>query len=36
MQKLFDDSNAFTQGSGRHDDTSVVIVERLKVEETEQ
>lgn len=31
MQKLFDDSNAFTQGFGRHDDTSVVLVERLKV-----
>jgi len=29
MQALFDDSNAFTQGSGRHDDTSVVLLERI-------
>ncbi len=28
MQGLFDDSLAFTEGQGRHDDTSVVIVER--------
>lgn len=28
LQKLFDDSNAATQGSGRHDDTSVVLLER--------
>ncbi|WP_417848406.1 PP2C family protein-serine/threonine phosphatase [Thalassoglobus sp.] len=28
MQGLFDDSLEFTQGQGRHDDTSVVIVER--------
>lgn len=28
LQQLFDDSNAFTQGQGRHDDTSVVLLER--------
>ncbi|MFM7058432.1 MAG: PP2C family protein-serine/threonine phosphatase [Planctomycetota bacterium] len=28
LQQLFDDSQAFTQGQGRHDDTSVVLVER--------
>ncbi len=28
MQALFDDSNAFTRGFGRHDDTSVVLLER--------
>ncbi|MHC4877934.1 MAG: PP2C family protein-serine/threonine phosphatase [Planctomycetota bacterium] len=28
LQALFDDSNAFTKGSGRHDDTSVVLLER--------
>ena len=28
LQKLFKDSNAFTQGSGRHDDTSVLLLER--------
>ena len=28
LQALFDDSNAFTLGSGRHDDTSVVLLER--------
>lgn len=28
MQSLFDDSLAFTQGQGRHDDTSLVIVQR--------
>jgi hypothetical protein len=26
--KLFDDSNAFTRGQGRHDDTSVLLLER--------
>jgi len=30
VQALFDDSNAFTEGSGRHDDTSVVLLERLE------
>lgn len=29
MQSLFDASNAFTEGSGRHDDTSIVILERI-------
>ena len=28
LQSLFDASNAFTKGAGRHDDTSVVMVER--------
>lgn len=28
MQSLFDDSLAFTQGQGRHDDTSIVLVGR--------
>ena len=28
LQRLFDASNEFTQGSGRHDDTSVVLLER--------
>ena len=28
MEALFFDSNAFTEGSGRHDDTSVVLLER--------
>ena len=28
MQALFDDSEAYTEGSGRHDDTSVVLLER--------
>jgi serine phosphatase RsbU (regulator of sigma subunit) len=28
MQALFDDSHEFTNGSGRHDDTSVVLLER--------
>ncbi|MBT6153856.1 MAG: SpoIIE family protein phosphatase [Planctomycetaceae bacterium] len=28
MQQLFDASNAFTDGSGRHDDTSVVMLDR--------
>lgn len=28
MQQLFDASNAFTDGAGRHDDTSVVMLER--------
>lgn len=31
MEKLFHDSNEFTQGYGRHDDTSVVLIERMKV-----
>ena len=30
LQKLFDDSNAYTQGAGRHDDTSVVLLERFE------
>ena len=30
MQALFDASNAFTRGSGRHDDTSVVLLERYE------
>lgn len=29
FQALFDDSNAFTGGAGRHDDTSIVLLERL-------
>ena len=29
MQALFDDSEAFTEGSGRHDDTSVVFLESV-------
>ncbi len=29
MQALFDDSNAFTEGAGRHDDTSVVMLDRF-------
>lgn len=28
LDKLFDDSNAFTAGSGRHDDTSLMLIER--------
>ena len=28
LQSLFDDTHAFTQGSGRHDDTSAVLIER--------
>jgi serine phosphatase RsbU (regulator of sigma subunit) len=28
MQALFDDSHQFTNGVGRHDDTSVVLLER--------
>jgi serine phosphatase RsbU (regulator of sigma subunit) len=28
LQQLFDDSQAFTAGQGRHDDTSVVLLER--------
>ena len=28
LAKLFDDSNAFTKGHGRHDDTSVLLLER--------
>ncbi|MEO8497097.1 MAG: PP2C family protein-serine/threonine phosphatase [Planctomycetota bacterium] len=31
LQKLFEDSNAATKGSGRHDDTSVVLLERRRV-----
>jgi phosphoserine phosphatase RsbU/P len=31
LDKLFVDSQAFTQGSGRHDDTSAVLVERTTV-----
>ena len=30
MQRLFDASNSFTAGEGRHDDTSVVLLERLR------
>ena len=30
LQKLFDDSNAYTKGNGRHDDTSVVLLERFE------
>jgi phosphoserine phosphatase RsbU/P len=29
LDRLFQDSQAFTKGSGRHDDTSAVLVERL-------
>jgi serine phosphatase RsbU (regulator of sigma subunit) len=32
LDKLFVDSQAFTQGSGRHDDTSAVLVERMPPE----
>jgi phosphoserine phosphatase RsbU/P len=28
MQALFDDSNRFTKGAGRHDDTSLLLIER--------
>jgi serine phosphatase RsbU (regulator of sigma subunit) len=28
LNLLFRDSNAYTEGAGRHDDTSVVLVER--------
>ncbi len=31
LDKLFVDSQAFTQGSGRHDDTSAVLVERTSL-----
>lgn len=31
MENLFADSNAFTKGSGRHDDTSLVLVERKRL-----
>ena len=31
MERLFADSNAFTLGSGRHDDTSLVLVERQRL-----
>ncbi|MSR32684.1 MAG: response regulator [Gemmataceae bacterium] len=30
LAALFDDSNAFTQGAGRHDDTSGVLIERFE------
>lgn len=30
LQALFDDSNAFTEGAGRHDDTSIVMLDRLR------
>jgi phosphoserine phosphatase RsbU/P len=30
LQRVFDDSNAFTQGSGRHDDSSCVFLESRK------
>jgi serine phosphatase RsbU (regulator of sigma subunit) len=30
LERLFTASNAFTQGTGRHDDTSAVLVERTK------
>jgi sigma-B regulation protein RsbU (phosphoserine phosphatase) len=30
LQMLFDDSNAYTKGTGRHDDTSVVLLERFE------
>lgn len=29
LQALFDESSAFTKGAGRHDDTSVVLLERM-------
>ena len=29
LQALFDESEAYTEGSGRHDDTSVVLLERV-------
>lgn len=29
LQRLFDDSQAFTAGQGRHDDTSILLMERL-------
>jgi serine phosphatase RsbU (regulator of sigma subunit) len=31
LKKLFQESNAATRGSGRHDDTSVVLLERKRV-----
>ena len=31
LEKLFNDSNAATKGSGRHDDTSVVLLERKAI-----
>lgn len=34
LDKLFTDSQAFTSGSGRHDDTSAVLVERLPLDGT--
>ena len=30
LRALFDDSNAFTKGSGRHDDTSAILIERFE------
>jgi serine phosphatase RsbU (regulator of sigma subunit) len=30
LRALFDDSNAFTKGSGRHDDTSAILIERYE------
>lgn len=36
MARLFSESHEFTQGAGRHDDTSVVLVERLKGREAAQ
>jgi serine phosphatase RsbU (regulator of sigma subunit) len=30
MRRLFDDSSAFTDGQGRHDDTSAVLLERYR------
>ena len=34
IQSLFDNSEAYTEGSGRHDDTSVVLLERVYVRQT--
>jgi hypothetical protein len=30
LNALFADSEEYTEGSGRHDDTSVVMIERFK------
>jgi serine phosphatase RsbU (regulator of sigma subunit) len=30
LRALFDDSNTFTRGSGRHDDTSAILIERFE------
>ncbi len=35
LNRLFHDSNAATAGSGRHDDTSIVLLERREVQEGE-